>query len=122
MKWFIGRFRYAFAGIRYGIARDRSIRLQFAAGILALLAGWILGIDRADWFWIVLSVFLVILCEIFNSCIEKTVDYISEKRDPRARVIKDMAAGAVFLASVFALFCACMIYIPSLLQVAGLAQ
>lgn len=119
MKWLAARFRYAFAGLRYGAARDRSARFQFLLALIAIAAGLILRISREDWFWIALSIVLVITCEIFNSCIEKTVDYISLERNVQARTIKDMAAAAVFCASLFALFCACMIYLPALFTLMG---
>lgn len=114
MKWLAARFRYAFAGLRYGVAKDKSVRFQFVLAFIAVLAGVLLKISREDWFWIMLSIVLVITCEIFNSCIEKTVDYISLERNDQARMIKDMAAAGVFCASLFALFCACMIYLPPL--------
>lgn len=122
MKWLAARFRYAFAGLRYGAARDRSVRFQFLLALLAIAAGFLLKISREDWFWIALSITLVITCEIFNSCIEKTVDYISLERNIQARMIKDMAAAAVFCTSLFALFCACMIFGPALLALSGWQQ
>ncbi len=114
MKWLVDRFRYAFAGVRYGIARDRSIRFQFILALLAVLAGLVLQITLAEWLWVFLAITLVLSAEIFNSCLEKTVDYISKDINPQAKMIKDMAAGAVFLMSCFAFLVACLIYIPRL--------
>ncbi len=116
MAWLRDRFRYAFAGVRYGIAKDKSVRVQFILALMAVAAGLILQISLHDWLWILLSITLVIVCEIFNSCLEKTVDYISLKRTEQARLIKDMAAGGVFIASCFAFICGCLIYIPRLIQ------
>ena len=115
MKWLLDRFRYAFAGVRYGIVRDRSIRFQFILAIMAVLAGIILNIHLNEWLWIILSITLVLMAEIFNSCIEKVVDYISTERTEQAKLIKDMAAGAVFLVSCCAFLMACLIYIPRLI-------
>ncbi|WP_438600180.1 diacylglycerol kinase [Faecalibaculum rodentium] len=56
----------------------------------------------AEWLWILLSIALVVSGEIFNSCIEKTIDYISLKRDPRAALIKDLAAAGVSVLCLFA--------------------
>ncbi len=110
--WLINRFRYASAGLRYGVFKDRSVRFQCLLALLALTAGIVLRISRTDWLWIILAICLVIMAEIFNSCIERTVDYISEKRDPRAGLIKDMAAAAVLCASIFALAAGLIIFIP----------
>ena len=69
-----------------------------------------------EWLWILLSIVLVVSFEIINSCIEGLVDYISLKKDPRAKRIKDMAAAAVFLVSCFALVVALCIFVPKLLN------
>lgn len=112
MAWLKNRFRYAWAGIRYGLVEDKSIRLQFILGCLAILVSAFFHISPQDWLWIGLAITLVIMAEIFNSCIEKTVDYISLERNPKAKVIKDMAAGAVLVASLFALVVALIILFP----------
>lgn len=116
MKWLIDRFRYAFSGIRYGLFCDRSVRFQGILALMAVAAGVILQISCYEWLWIILSICLVLMAEIFNSCIEKTVDYISLQKDPRAGLIKDMAAAAVLCASVFALAAGLIIFIPALLR------
>lgn len=115
MAWLKNRFRYAWAGIRYGLVEDKSIRLQCILGCLAILASAFFHISFENWLWIGLAITLVIMAEIFNSCIEKTVDYISLERNPKAKVIKDMAAGAVLMASLFALVVALIILFPPFL-------
>lgn len=119
MKWLVDRFHYAFAGIRYGISKDKSVRFQFILALMAVLAGIVLQITLAEWLWIFLAITLVLSAEIFNSCLEKTVDYISGEITDQAKMIKDMAAGAVFLNSCFALLTACLIYIPRLFLLIG---
>lgn len=84
MKWLVGRFKYAFEGLRYAF-KDRSIAFQCFLGVLAFLAGIIFQCSMTEWLWILLSIVLVVSFEIINSCIEGLVDYISLKRDPRAK-------------------------------------
>lgn len=112
IRWLQGRFTYAFAGLQDGVFKDRSIRFQFILGLMAILAGIVLGCSLQEWLWIALAITLVLCLEIINSCIEKTVDYISLERNEQAKAIKDMAAAAVMLGSLFALFVACLIFIP----------
>lgn len=112
MEWLKNRFRYAFSGLWAGIQKDKSIRFQCLLGILAVIAGLILNISPYDWLWIALAITLVLTAEIFNSCLEKTVDYISLERNPQAGLIKDMAAAAVLVASLFALVVSFVILLP----------
>ncbi len=116
MAWLIDRFRYAFAGIRYGWLHDKSIRWQLIAAAAAVLAGFLFQIRIDQWLWVALAVALVIMAEIFNSCIEKTIDYISLERNEKARVIKDMAASAVFVVSCFAFLVGVVVFLPPLIQ------
>lgn len=96
MKWFRDRFRYAFAGIRYGVLKDRSIVLQIVFGWIAIVVAFVLRCTFYEWLWILLCITLVVVGEIFNSCIEQCVDYISLEIDPRAKKIKDMAPRLFF--------------------------
>ncbi|EOS60965.1 hypothetical protein C815_00975 [Firmicutes bacterium M10-2] len=116
MKWFLGRFKYAWLGIRNGLLNDKSILFQFVGGVLAFLAAYLLGCSVWEWLWILLCVTLVIVAETFNSCIERCVDYISLERDPRAGLIKDMAAAAVMIVCVFAVISAIVIMVPKLMN------
>lgn len=116
MKWFLGRFKYAWQGIRNGLLTDKSILFQLIGGVLAFLAAYLLRCSVWEWLWILLCVTLVIVAETFNSCIERCVDYISLERDPRAGLIKDMAAAAVMIVCVFALISAIVIMVPKLMN------
>ena len=115
MKWLAGSFRCSFQGLKDGIFKDCSIRFQFVLGLMALAAGWILRITKEEWLWVLLCIALVISFEFINSCIEKTVDYISLEHNPQAGQIKDMASTAVLIVSLFALIVACLIFIPRLM-------
>lgn len=116
MVWLKNKFRYAFAGLRDGLNKDKSIRLQMILGGIALLVSALLPLSAYDWLWICLAITLVLMAELFNSCLEKTVDYISLKRNPKAKQIKDMAAAAVLIASLFALVVALIVLLPAFLH------
>ncbi len=113
MKWFVGRFKYAFAGLRLAL-NDRSIRLQCIFGCIVLACSLFLSLSWIEWLFILFAIFGVVIAEIFNSCIERCVDYISMEMDPRAKAIKDLAAAGVFLMSCFAAIIGCMILLPKL--------
>ena len=57
---------------------------------------------------------MVWFSEIINSCIERCVDYISLEHTDQAKHIKDMAAGAVFIISIFAAIIGLYVFIPKL--------
>ncbi len=115
MKWLVARFYYAFCGLKY-IIQDRSIRLQCIFALLVIILSFLFHCTMTEWLWILLAITLIVVGETFNSCIEKCVDYISLKRDSRAKQIKDMAAGAMFILFLFSLVVGISIFLPKVID------
>ncbi len=112
MKWLKGRFKYAFEGLCYAFSKDASIRLQGIFGLVVLVISFFMRLNSFEWILILLAVALVLVAEIFNSCIERCVDYISLEHTTQAKHIKDMAAGAVFIISCFAALIGLYVFLP----------
>jgi diacylglycerol kinase (ATP) len=79
---------------------------------VALGAAWWLGAPLSP---IVLACALVISLELVNTAVEAVVDLVSPEPHPLAGVAKDVAAGAVLAASLFALGVALVELLPRLL-------
>lgn len=115
-KHFIRSFEFAVQGIKTVFAEERNMRKHFFFGLLAILAGIIFQLSRFEWLWILLVVFLVWLVEIINTAFENVVDMVTNYHfNPIGKKIKDMAAGAVLLTSIFALIVGLIIFIPKLI-------
>ena len=109
----INSFKNAFRGVfvffhTYG---GWHAKIHFAASIIAIYAGFRLSIPSQDWLWVSLAICMVWITEIINTCIELIVDIIHPQRGESARVIKDMAAGAVVIAAIFSMVVAFLIFI-----------
>lgn len=113
MRWFLGRFIYAFEGLKVALS-DRSVALQMLFGLIVLLAGFFFKLSVFEWLWVLMAIVLVIVSEIFNSCIERCVDYISLEHNSQAKAIKDLAALGVLCISGFALIVGLIIFLPKL--------
>ena len=59
-----------------------------------------------------LAIGLVISIEAVNTTIEKLSDFIHPNQNPKIGVIKDISAGAVFIAATCAFVIGLIIYIP----------
>lgn len=109
-------FKYAFIGIRTVFKEERNMRTHVLIGVVTILISLILGLSRVEWILILLSVFLVLVMEIWNTVIENIVDLVTGKQfHPIAKKAKDMAAAAVLLTAFFSLVMAGFIFIPKLL-------
>ena len=57
---------------------------------------------------------LVISAELFNTSIEKTLDYIDKEYNNEIRFIKDASAGAVLTLAIASAVIGLIIFIPKL--------
>lgn len=92
----------AIEGILHAARTQRHLRWHFMAAALAVLLGLFFGLDRVEFIALALAISLVLITEILNTAVEAAVDLASESFHPLAKVAKDTAAGAVFIAA----FCA----------------
>jgi diacylglycerol kinase (ATP) len=88
---------FAIEGILQAAKTQRHLRYHFYIAAAVLLISYVLGVSRTEFLIIALSVIAVLLAEMLNTAIEATVDIISPEHSEKARVIKDIAAGAVFV-------------------------
>jgi diacylglycerol kinase len=110
MKKFIRSFGFAFLGIFKLLRTERNFKIQFAAFIVALVVGFYFSITDFEWLLILLISALVLSLEALNSAIEKLCDLYSIENDKRIKLIKDVAAGAVLIAAIFAIVIAVVIF------------
>ena len=61
------------------------------------------------------AVALVLVTEMINTAIERAMDFITMDRHPYIKAIKDIAAGAVLVASICALLTGLFIFLPKIL-------
>ena len=113
-------FGYAFQGIFNTIRTERNIKIHCAAAILVTIFGIWLQISKTEWMICFILFGLILALELVNTAVEATVDLFTEERKPLAKKAKDDAAGAVVVAAIFAAVIGILIFIPKLLEVAGL--
>ena len=106
--------QYALAGIRSFFSTDVHGRLHLVLSVIAIGISLLCGLSALEWLFIFLSLTLVIVSEMFNTCIERIMDYQSREYDPRIKIIKDVSAGAVLIAAIFAIATAAIILLPKL--------
>jgi diacylglycerol kinase (ATP) len=88
---------FAIEGILHGAKTQRHLRYHFFSAAIALFVSYILGVSKMEFIMISLAVILVLSAEMLNSAIESVVDLLSPQYSEKARVAKDLAAGAVFI-------------------------
>jgi diacylglycerol kinase (ATP) len=96
---FLRSLTWALRGVRQSTRTQANLRIQWVMAGSALALSFWLGAPIAP---IALASALVIALELLNTALEGVVDLASPAPHPLARQAKDAAAGAVLVASFFA--------------------
>ena len=105
---------YAFKGALLLLKTEASIKIQFVIAIIVTIAGFYFEISSNEWIVQLLAIGLVMSIEGINTAIEEIANFIHPEQHPKIGLIKDIAAGAVFIASVFASIVGLTIYLPKI--------
>jgi diacylglycerol kinase (ATP) len=93
-------FNYALEGIIHVLRTQRNMRIHFLAAATVLIGGIAIGVTRLELIALMISIAFVLLAEMINTAIEGAVDVSTTSFDPNAKLAKDIAAGAVLIATV----------------------
>jgi diacylglycerol kinase (ATP) len=93
-------FNYAFEGIIHVLRTQRNMRIHFVAAALVLIAALATGVSKLELIALLLAIAFVMIAEMINTAIEGAVDVSTTSFDPNAKLAKDIAAGAVLIATV----------------------
>jgi diacylglycerol kinase (ATP) len=91
---------YAIEGIVYALRTQRNMRLHALATVVVLVAAMAFRISGLELIALLFAICLVLFAELANTALEATVDLAVDGHDPLAKTAKDVAAGAVLVASV----------------------
>lgn len=114
---FFRSFRHAWRGLVHTAREEQSFRIQIVVGILVLVGMWIFQISATDRAILALAVAFVLVLELLNSVVERFVDVVKPRIHHYAMDIKDIMAGAVFVASLGALIVGIVILGPHVIAI-----
>ena len=103
MRGFVRGFIFAGRGVWFCIRHERNFRVHMAVAAYVLLLAPYFSLSRGEWAALLAVVALVLAAEAVNTAVEQVVNLASPRRRTRARVAKDVAAGAVLLCAAGAL-------------------
>jgi diacylglycerol kinase (ATP) len=95
-------FNYAFEGIIHVLRTQRNLRIHFVIAALVLVAALAVGVDKLELIALLLAIAFVLSTEMINTAVEAAIDVATTSFDPMAKLGKDIAAGAVLIATAVA--------------------
>ena len=109
-KKFIRSFSYARQGTAYVLRTQRNIWIHIFIGLLVLAAALWMEVARSEMMILILTISLVIVTEMLNTAIEEVVNLAKPEHHPLAALAKNVAAGAVLVASLGAVLIGVLIF------------
>ena len=109
----VASVRNAMRGVGFMFA-ELSIRFLAAATVLTVCAGAYFSVSLTEWCALILALALVWAAEGLNTALERLTDLASPGFHPLAGKAKDIAAGAVLIASAGAFLVGLFVFLSHL--------
>jgi diacylglycerol kinase (ATP) len=95
-------FNFAFEGIIHVLRTQRNMRIHFLVAAVVLIVAFAAGVSKLELIALLLAIAFVLIAEMINTAVEGAIDVATTSFDPMAKLAKDIAAGAVLIATATA--------------------
>lgn len=106
--------KYAINGIKEAIVHERNFRFHLVISFFVICFSIYLKLTQIEWIVIIIAIFIVLIMELINSVMERIIDYVKPELHPKAKIIKDLAAGVVLLAAILSIILGLIIFLPKI--------
>jgi diacylglycerol kinase (ATP) len=103
-------FNFAFEGIIHVLRTQRNMRIHFAAAFVVMILALVVDVTKFELIALLLSITFVLIAEMLNTGLEAAIDIATTSFDPMAKLAKDIAAGAVLIATANALIVGYLVF------------
>lgn len=103
-------FWNAIQGVIWMLKSERNFQIEVLALLINLFLIVYFKVTAIEATIILVVAFAVLSLEILNTCVEKICDMIQPEYDVRIKIIKDIAAGSVFLMAIASVIVGLLIY------------
>lgn len=116
----IKSFNYAVEGIIYTLKKEANMKIHFFIAFIVLLSSLFFNFSRIEFVMLIFTISLVMITEMINTAVEKTIDMYTDVFHPLAKIAKDVAAGAVLIASINAIIVAYLLFFDRVNPIASM--
>ena len=116
IKRFINSIKNSWDGLKYAYTNEQSLTIHAVLTVLVLLSGIIFNATKIQWTVIVIVLALVMIAELINTAIEAVVDLVTDEYHELAKIAKDCASAAAFVASLLAAGLYVYVFLPQIIK------
>jgi diacylglycerol kinase (ATP) len=95
-------FNYAIEGLIHVLRREKNMRVHFVLATVILVLAFAYDVSKLELMALLIAISFVLIAEMINTAVEEMIDLTTKAYDPRAKIAKDVAAGAVLISAVVA--------------------
>ena len=110
-KNFLEACKNALNGLRVTFKTQWNFKIEVCFAIIAIIFSILFKITKLEFLYIVFSITFVFISELINTAIETIVNMITEEYNDKAKIAKDIAAGAVYISALNSLIVAIVIFV-----------
>ena len=114
-KRILKSFKFSFDGLKYAYLHEQSLALHLIAMAIVIACGFGFHISALQWVITLVMGNLILVTELINTSIEAVVDMVTSKYHPLAKVAKDTASAACFVANITAFGMWLVVFIPKII-------
>ncbi len=108
----IKSFVYAFRGIGYALREEPNFRAEVVIALIVIALMFVFPLSNGERVLLVVAIFLVLVMELVNTALERTMDILKPRVHPYVRTVKDVMAGAVLITTIGAAMMGLFIFWP----------
>ncbi len=109
-------FKAAFEGFRETLVHERAFKVMLVVALLVVAAMFYFPTSRLEKVVLLAAVFAVLVLELLNSVVERVMNFLSPEHNEQARLVKDLMAAIVLLASIGAAIIGIIIFLPYIMS------
>lgn len=114
-KRILRSFKFSFDGLKYAYLHEQSLALHVIIMFIIITCGFVFKITPIQWVITLVMGALILVSELFNTSIEAVVDLVTEEFHPLAKIAKDTASAATFVASIIAAGMWITVFLPKII-------
>lgn len=112
---FIQSLRHALDGIGHSFKKEKNFRRMTIISLVVIVASIFFGISFVEWILVMWAISTVLIAEMVNTSVEYIIDLIHKRKDIHAKLAKDVAAGAVLLATFWSIIVGIVVFVPKII-------
>ena len=116
---FVNSFKYPIKGLWYAYRNEQNLAVDVGVALIVSVLAIVLKVNGYEAALLALTIGLVISGELINTAFEAVVDLVTEEYHPLAKVAKDTASAACFVADMVAAGMWLTVFGPKIIALIG---